>query len=80
MNMTDLIVRRCLMSCFIECMESSEKIRTLSWRTAKTTLKRTAVIRSDSETMLNFEYAFYLGKGLSINVFDMANKMSHMWY
>ena len=68
------------MSCFIECMESSEKIRTLSWRTAKTTLKRTAVIQSDSETMLNFEYAFYLGKGLSINVFDMANKMSHMWY
>ena len=68
------------MSYFIECMESSEKIRTLSWRTAKTTLKRKAVIQSDSETMLNFEYAFYLGKGLSINVFDMANKMSHMWY
>ena len=36
--------------------------------------------RSDSKTHVKFEYAFYLGKGLSINVLDMANKMSHMWY
>ena len=37
-------------------------------------------LQSDSKTHVKFEYAFYLGKGLSMNVFDMANKMSHMWY
>ena len=41
---------------------------------------RGSKLQSDSKTHVKFEYAFYLGKGLSINVFDMANKMSHMWY
>ena len=37
-------------------------------------------LKSDSKTHVKFEYAFYLSKGLSLNVFDMANKMSHKWY